>query len=152
MLHAFHYAALERDAIGSLILARLGFELERSRSLAKSQAVHPQLSLATDFINRHYADPLSLDDVARAANVSVSHLNMLFRTHLGESPHQYLIQKRMRLAGHALATGVLSIKDVVYEVGFPNAENCCVALRKLFCLFASEYRRSSSRVTPAGVQ
>lgn len=145
MLQAFHYAALERDAIGSLILARLGFELERSRSLAKSQAVHPQLSLATDFINRHYAEPLSLDDVARAANVSVSHLHMLFRTHLGESPHQYLIQKRMRLAGHALATGGLSIKAVAVEVGYPNAENFCRAFRKFFGRSASEYRRAYSR-------
>jgi AraC-like DNA-binding protein len=145
MLHAFHYAALDRDVIGGLILSRLAFELERSRSLARTQAVHPQLSLTTDFINRNYAKPLSLDDVAKAANVSVSHLHMLFRTHLGESPHQYLIQKRLHVAGHALATGNLSIKAVASEVGYPNAENFCRAFRKFFGRSASEYRQAYSR-------
>lgn len=145
MLHEFHYAALDRDVVGNLILSRLEFELERSRSLARTQAVPTQLSLATDFINRNYARPLSLDDVAKAADVSVSHLHMLFRAHLGESPHQYLIQKRLRIAGHALATGNSSIKVVAAEVGYPNAENFCRAFRKFFGRSASEYRQAYSR-------
>ncbi|CAM2971000.1 helix-turn-helix domain-containing protein [Rariglobus hedericola] len=145
MLHAFHYAALDRDVIGNLILSRFEFELERSRSLARTQAVPTQLSLATDFINRNYAKPLSLEDVAKAADVSVSHLHMLFRAHLGESPHQYLIQKRLRIAGHTLATGNLSIKVVATEVGYPNAENFCRAFRKFFGRSASEYRQAYSR-------
>jgi AraC-like DNA-binding protein len=145
MLHAFHYSALDRDVIGGLIIARLEFELERSRSLERTQAVHPQLSLATDFINRNYPESLSLEDVAKAANVSVSHLHMLFRTHLGESPHQYLIQKRMRIAGHSLATGNESIKVVAAEVGYPNVENFCRAFRKFFGRSASEYRQAYFR-------
>lgn len=145
MLHAFHYAALDRNVIGNLILSRFEFELERSRSLARTQAIPPQLGLATDFINMNYAKPLSLDDVAKAADVSVSHLHMLFRVHLGESPHQYLIQKRLRIAGHTLATGNLSIKAVASEVGYPNAENFCRAFRKFFGRSASEYRQAYSR-------
>jgi AraC-like DNA-binding protein len=145
MLHAFHYAALDRDIVGNLILSRLDFELERSRSLARTQAVHPQLGPATDFINRNYARPLSLEDVARAADLSVSHLHMLFRTHLGESPHQYLIQKRLRIAGHALATGTQSIKSVSAEVGYPNAESFCRAFKKFFGRSASEYRQAYHR-------
>lgn len=145
MLHAFHYAAMDWSVIGNLILSRLEFELERSRSLARAQAIPPQLSLATDFINRNYAKPLSLDDVAKAADVSVSHLHMLFRTQLGESPHQYLIQKRLRIAGHALATGNQSIKAMAAEVGYPNAESFCRAFKKFFGRSASEYRQAYSR-------
>jgi AraC-like DNA-binding protein len=145
MLQAFHYSALDRDVIGGLIFARLEFELERSRSLERTQAIHPQLSLATDFLNKNYAQPLSLDDVAKAAEISVSHLHTLFRTHFGESPHQYLIQKRMRIAGHALATGNQSIKVVATEVGYPNAENFCRAFRKFFGRSASEYRQAYFR-------
>lgn len=145
MLHAFHYAASDRDVVGNLILARFDFELERSRSLARTQAVPPQLGLATDFINRNYARPLSLEDVAKAAGVSVSHMHMLFRTQLGESPHQYLIQKRLRIAGHALAAGNVSVKAVAAEVGYPNAENFCRAFRKFFGRSASEYRQAYAR-------
>lgn len=145
MLHTFHCTTLDRDAIGSLILSRLGFELELSRSLEKTQGIHPQLSIATDFINMNYARALSLEDVAAAADVSVSHLHMLFRAHLGESPHQYLIQKRMRIAGHALATSNLSIKAIASDVGYANAENFCRAFRKFFGRSASEYRETYVR-------
>lgn len=145
MLHAFHYAALDRNVIGNLILSRFEFELERSRSLARTQAAPRQLGLATDFINRNYSRPLSLEDVAKAAGVSVSHLHMLFRTQLGESPHQYLIQKRLRIAGHALAAGTESIKAVAAEVGYPNVESFCRAFRKFFGRSASEYRQAYSR-------
>jgi|GEM_PF-1939430 AraC-type DNA-binding domain-containing proteins len=145
MLHAFHYAAMDRGVVGNLILSRLAFELERSRSLARSLAIPPQLGLATDFINRNYGKPLSLQDVAGAADVSVSHLHMLFRVHLGESPHQFLIQKRLRAAGHALATGNQSIKAVAAEVGYPNAESFCRAFRKFFGRSASEYRQAYAR-------
>ena len=145
MLHAFHYAALDIGVVGNLILSRFEFELERSRSLARTQSIPPQLSLATDFINRNYARPLSLEDVAKAADISVSHLHMLFRAHLGESPHQYLIQKRLRIAGHTLATSNQSIKTVASEVGYPNAESFCRAFRKFFERSASEYRQAYSR-------
>lgn len=145
MLNAFHYAALDRDVIGNLIRSRIEFELERSRSLARAQAIPAQLRLATDFINRNYARPLSLDDIAKAADVSVSHLHMLFRMHLGETPHQYLIQKRLRIAGHALATSKQSVKAVAAEVGYPNAESFCRAFRKFFGRPASEYREVYSR-------
>lgn len=145
MLQAFHYSALDRNVIGRLILARLDFELERSRSLERAQDVHPQLSLATDFLNKNYARSLSLDDIAKAAGISVSHLHMLFREHFGESPHQYLIQKRMRIAGHSLATSDLPIKAVAAEVGYQNAENFCRAFRKFFGRPASEYRQAYFR-------
>lgn len=145
MLHAFHYAGLDQDVIGNLLLARFELELERSRSLARTQGVPPQLRLATDFINRNYARPLSLDDVASAADISVSHLHMLFRAHLGESPHQYLIQKRLRVAGHALASGNQSIKAMAAEVGYPNAESFCRAFKKFFGSSASDYRQAYSR-------
>ncbi len=145
MLRAFHYAALDRLVVGNLILARLAFELERSRSLARARGMHPQVGAATDFINRNYAKPLALEDVAEAAQVSVSHLHLLFREHLGESPHQYMIQKRLRVAGHALASGNQSIKVVAAEAGYASVENFCRAFRKFFGRSASEYRRAYSR-------
>ncbi len=145
MLHAFHYSALNRDVIGDLILSRFRFEAERSRSLDRAQGIPPQLRIATDFINLNYAKPLSLDDVAKAADVSVSHLHMLFREQIGESPHQYLIQKRLRIAGHALATSNMSIKALAIEVGYPNTENFCRAFRKFFGSSASQYRKAYAR-------
>ncbi len=150
MLRAFHYAALDRQVIGDLILSRLRFELEQDRAATKATGIHPQLRLATDYLNTHYSQSIGLDDIALAAGISVSHIHMLFREHLGESPHQYLINKRMRVAGHALASTDAPIKAIAADVGYQNTENFCRAFRKFYGRPASEYRQiytRSSRLT-----
>lgn len=145
MLRAFHAGAMDRRRISALLAARLAFELERSRLRFRSESVPAQLALARDFIHGNYDQDISLHDVARVAAVSVPHLHMLFRRHLGETPHQCLIQKRMRVAGHALATGGKSIKEVAADVGYASTENFCRAFRKFFGRSASEYRRACRR-------
>ena len=142
MLHAYHFAAMDRRAIGDLVLARLRFELERFQKSSSHQQTPPPLRIATDFINAYYANSISLDNVSQAAGISVSHLHLLFREHLGESPHQYLIQKRMRVASHILASSDQPIKVVSAEVGYPNTENFCRAFRKFFGRSATEYRQA----------
>ncbi|WP_309398505.1 AraC family transcriptional regulator [Cerasicoccus maritimus] len=145
MLHAFHFEALDRGVIGNLFLSRLRFELEHFHAQANTQNLHPQLRLATDFINSNYALPIGLEDIAASADLSVSHLHALFREHLDESPHQYLIQKRMRAAGHALASTNTPIKAVAAECGYANTENFCRAFRKFYDRSASDYREAYTR-------
>lgn len=140
MFYAFHQTTLSRTHIGNLIWSRLRFECDQFLSQEEMRRVHPQLRVATDFINANYFDNMGLDQIAEAARISVSHLHMLFRSHLAESPHQYLIKKRMRAASHALATSNLPIKVVAAEVGYANVENFCRAFRKHFGLSASAYR------------
>ncbi len=147
MLYAFHQTSLNHITIGNLIWSRLQFELEQFQLQQRQQSVHPQLRIATDFMNANYQDALNLDDIAHTAGISVSHLHMLFREHLNESPHQYLIQKRMRAAGHALATSDLPIKAIAANVGYPNTENFCRAFRKFFGRSASEYRQAYSHAS-----
>lgn len=140
MLYADHYAALDRQVIGHLLWARLRFQWEQHRQIHDKKAIHPKLSLATDYINLHFFEPISLDDIARAADMSVSHLHVLFRESIGETPHQFLIQKRMRSAGHALVTTSDPVKVIAANLGYANTENFCRAFRKFFGRSASDYR------------
>ncbi len=144
MLYAFHQTTMSHTTIGNLIWTRLRFEQEQFQSQEKLQ-IHPQLRSATDFINTHYREALSLENIAEAASISVSHLHMLFRKYLHESPHQYLIQKRMRVASHTLATSELPIKAIAAEVGYINTENFCRAFRQFSGRSASEYRQAYTR-------
>jgi AraC-like DNA-binding protein len=144
MLHAFHYAALNKDVIGALIWSRLCLELERFKSSMHTQGVHPQIYAATNYINVHYSRQIGIDEIAMAAGVSGSHLYALFREHLRKSPHQYLIQKRMRAAGHALVSTTLPIKAIANDVGYMNTENFCRAFKSFFGQTAAAYRQAYS--------
>lgn len=142
MLYAYHSAALERHVIGHLVWARLLFQLEQYRQNIDREVVHPRLHLATDYINLHFTEAISLDDIANSADLSVSHLHMLFRDHMKVTPRQFLIQKRMRSAGHALVTTNDSIKVIASNFGYANTENFCRAFRKFFGRSASDYRNA----------
>jgi AraC-like DNA-binding protein len=70
-------------------------------------------------IQARYAEPLSLDELAAAAGgVTTFHLIRAFRSSLGITPHQYLIQQRIARARHLLQRPGASVATVAAEVGF----------------------------------
>src|SRR6476646_4112847 len=56
------------------------------------------LTRAKDLADRRYADPLGVDDLARAAGLSRAHFSREFRRRFGESPHAYLLTRRLERA------------------------------------------------------
>jgi transcriptional regulator GlxA family with amidase domain len=70
-------------------------------------------------IQARYAEPLSLEELAVAAGgVTTFHLIRAFRSSLGVTPHQYLIQQRVARARHLLRRPGASVATVAAEVGF----------------------------------
>jgi AraC-like DNA-binding protein len=53
---------------------------------------------AKDLADRRYADALSVADMARAAHLSPAHFSREFRRVFGESPHRYLLTRRLERA------------------------------------------------------
>jgi len=92
-------------------------------------------------MDRHYAEPLGVEDLAARFGLSASHLHAQFREHVGMTPHQHLILQRMRSARHKLVTTSDPIKSIAREVGYTNTENFCRAFRKHGGLTAAAYRR-----------
>lgn len=79
-----------------------------------------QLLRARHFISDHYASPLDLEQIAREASFSRYHFLRLFRDTFHQTPHQYLVQRRIECAKTLLATGDLSITEVCFAVGFQS--------------------------------
>ncbi|MEM8531963.1 MAG: AraC family transcriptional regulator [Chloroflexota bacterium] len=81
---------------------------------------YQQLLRARHFMREHYASSLDLDQIARQASFSRYHFLRLFRETFHQTPHQYLVQRRIECAKTLLATGDLSITEVCFEVGFQS--------------------------------
>lgn len=56
------------------------------------------LLAARDLVDRRYAEALDLEALARAASVSPRHFSRSFRRVFGETPHQYLLTRRLERA------------------------------------------------------
>ncbi|MGX5695040.1 helix-turn-helix transcriptional regulator [Agromyces soli] len=76
-----------------------------------------RLRRVRDRIDREYARPLNVDDLARGANMSAGHLSREFKAAYGESVYSYLMTRRIERAMALLRRGDLSVTEVCFEVG-----------------------------------
>ena len=75
---------------------------------------------AHDLIDRHYAEPLNLADLADAAGVSKFHFLRCFRAAYGQTPVRYLYERRIERAQDLLRATNLTVTEVCLLVGFSS--------------------------------
>ena len=139
MFHHFH-AGEDLESLGLYCYATLC----RQARLAAGQSgesTSESLQNALRFIDRNSAGTLSVRDIADACMLSESHLYLLFRTHLGISPHRYLLQRRIERARMMLAGGSDSIKNIAIECGFESLEVFYRRFKDASGLTPAQYRR-----------
>ncbi len=75
------------------------------------------LRRARDLIDREYARPLEVAELARAALMSSAHFSRQFRAAYGETPYAYLMTRRIERAKALLRRGDMSVTEVCVSVG-----------------------------------
>jgi len=75
------------------------------------------LRRARDLIDREYARPLDVAELARAALMSSAHFSRRFRAAYGETPYSYLMTRRIERAKALLRGGDMSVTEVCLSVG-----------------------------------
>jgi AraC-like DNA-binding protein len=103
-----------------------------------------------DRIDREYARPLNLEELARGAHMSAGHLSREFRRVYGEPPYAYLMTRRIERAMTLLRRGDLSVTDVCFEVGFSSLGTFSTRFSELVGVPPSVYRRDHSQAA-AGI-
>lgn len=102
------------------------------------------LRVARAYMDRHYDAPLTLRLVADAAGFSPYHFIRLFRATYRQTPHQYLIQRRIERAKELLRATDMSVHAICYEVGFVSLGSFSSLFRRAVGLSPAAYRRSFS--------
>src|ERR1700742_1060079 len=72
---------------------------------------------AKDLADARYAEPLAVDDLAAAAGLSRAHFSREFRRAFGESPHGYLLTRRLERAAALLRNTDRSVAGICFSVG-----------------------------------
>jgi AraC-like DNA-binding protein len=100
----------------------------------------PFLRRAHDEIDRRYAEPLVLEDVAAAAGVSKYHFARSFADIYGETPMRYVTRRRIERAQDLLRSANLTVTEVCMVVGFSSLGSFCTRFRALVGETPSQYR------------
>jgi len=78
------------------------------------------LRRARDHVDRHYAEPLDLEVMARAAGLSKFHFHRLFAATYGITPAAYVSRRRVERAQDLLRATNLTVTEVCHAVGFSS--------------------------------
>jgi len=103
---------------------------------------------ARDLADSRYFEPLGVDDMAAAAGLSRAHFSREFRREFGESPHQYLLTRRMERAAWLLRATDRSIADVCFSVGLASVGSFTTSFSRTYGVSPTVYR---ARFPPATV-
>jgi len=95
---------------------------------------------AKDLADARYAEPLDVADMARAAGLSRAHFSREFRRAFGESPHAYLLTRRMERAAALLRTTDRSVAEICFAVGLQSVGSFTTSFGRTFGASPTAYR------------
>ncbi|HEY2600089.1 MAG TPA: helix-turn-helix transcriptional regulator [Thermoleophilaceae bacterium] len=95
---------------------------------------------AKDLADARYFEPLDVDDLARAAGLSRAHFSREFRRTFGESPHAYLLTRRLERAAALLRNTDRSVMDICLSVGLQSVGSFTTSFTRTFGKSPTAYR------------
>ena len=104
---------------------------------------------ARDLADARYFEPLTVDDLARAAGLSRAHFSREFRRAFGEAPHSYLLARRLERAAALLRDTDRSVADICFSVGLQSVGSFTSSFTRAFGVAPTAYRE---RFPPAAAQ
>jgi AraC-like DNA-binding protein len=109
---------------------------------SESPQIGRHLLRAKDLADVRYAEPLTVDDLARAAGYSRAHFSQEFRRAFGQSPHAYLLTRRLERAAALLRTTDYSVADICIAVGLASVGSFTTSFVRMYGLKPTDYRAS----------
>jgi len=99
-----------------------------------------KLRHAVEYINDNIGEDISFRDIAEHLKMSAYHFARMFKQSTGESPHHYIMRRRMDRAKTLLADAKLPISDVAFEVGYKSQSHFTTCFGRLTGLTPAAFR------------
>lgn len=102
-----------------------------------------QIALLQDYLETYLSKSIRIGDLASLCGISVTAFSKRFRASTGMTPHQYLIQMRLKKAKQLLATGAMPIAEIAIACGFTDQAHLTNVFGRHTGLRPSTYRKMS---------
>jgi AraC family transcriptional regulator len=125
--HPAHRTLLEAAS-----LLRRQIDPEVAGEVADSQArlLAWQARKVRNYIDGHIAGRILVADLSAVIQLSEAHFSRAFKRTFGESPHAFVIRRRVEFAAHYLLQADASLRDIALQCGFSDQSHLCKAFRQ----------------------
>ncbi|MED2082388.1 AraC family transcriptional regulator [Brevibacillus formosus] len=113
------------------------------QSRADTFAMNKHVTTMIDYMKTNVEVGITLVDLSRVSNISLSQLVRLFKKHTGVTPHQYLIQLRIERAKQLIRCGNLSGKEIAVHAGFSDQAHFTKLFKRMTGMSPLQYASHS---------
>jgi len=145
-LKLFRDDTFDRRALCDYVLGRLLFWVRLHQHQAQKPEFPTAIEGALEWMEKHFAEPCPISDLARQAGWSTAHFHDAFRRHLRTTPHKVLARHRLRAARERLVSTSHPVKRIATECGFADASALIHAFKADAGLTPSAYRKRYMRL------
>ena len=132
---------LQDDVQASAMLTQLMSHCIHAAGLHSANRLPNYVIDARSYINLHYAERITLDDLSRSISINKFYLQKLFKRCIGLSPNEYLIHTRLTHAKQLLRTSTTPISQIAMDVGINNIGHFITLFKRYEGITPSAYRR-----------
>lgn len=133
--------AIKVQQLWLLLLENLSFKSFENKTTINSRA---RLQLMMQYIHAHFAESISLEDIANSVAISKSSALHLFQTGIKMTPINYLINYRLKQAALLLINTEKKIVTIALESGFNGVDHFCRTFKNTYGITPTDYRKQSS--------
>ena len=101
-----------------------------------------QVRKVRDYINSHIAGQVLVTDLCALIQRSEAHFSRSFKRTFGESPHAFLVRRRVELAARYMLTTDASLSDIALQCGFSDQAHLCKQFRQAAGQSPAVWRRA----------
>jgi len=140
ILAAFHGGSPNLESLAGYAWHTLRWHAVQGVPSTRQESFPPAVSLAQRIIEEQFSLDLPVADLAARVGLSIPHLHALFRTYVGQTPHQMLMNRRLSEARRLLVATRKAVKEVAFEVGYPDVVTFCKVFRSRCGTSPARYR------------
>lgn len=142
MQHIFPYRSPFCENLLQIILIHILRNEHISLSLIPAMQVRQECADVKKYMDLHYKEPITLDELAEIVHWNKYHLAHLFTQAYGMPPMRYLQQKRVAESKYLLVATEYSLPLIAHQTGFSSASYYSQSFKKLVHISPQEYRRN----------
>lgn len=141
----FHDEMLIKSRLFEMLYHIFRFCEQADKNSAYEDIVYEKLKVSLQYLEKNYAEHITVEKIASVSNYSESHFSKLFHQLTGESFTQYLKKYRLEAAANRILNEKTKISEIAVACGFSNLSYFSRAFFDRFQVTPSEYRKIGIR-------
>jgi AraC family transcriptional regulator len=126
----------------SLLRKEIALHMQKARGDCRGRLLAWQVRKVLTYIDSHIMDRVRVADLSILARCGEAHFSRLFKRTFGESPHAFVVKRRVELAARRMLDTEISLRDIALSCGFADQAHLTKCFRHLMQDSPSAWRRS----------